>query len=181
MAVAFRAAVPADYQAICDLIRDPDELFLVYPKGKYPLTTKQLERLLERRIEPTVMLRKQEGKQDELAGFAALYGYRKGRSVYIGNVIVDRLRRGRGLGREIVAHLMGLAFERYDLPSVRISVYSYNTTALLLYRSLGFAPYAVQERKDWRGERVALLHMSRAREARSSTRPSPDSLERVRR
>lgn len=160
MAVTIRGAVPDDYPAICRLIPDEEELFWVYPKGSYPLTVDQLEKLIARRMEPTVLL-----AEGEVAGFGNFYRYREGKSVFIGNVVVDRARRGRGLGKEIVRHLAALAFQKYGLPRVRISVYSRNEPALLLYGSLGFKPYAMEAQKDFRGEPVALLHLGLRREA----------------
>ncbi|MDJ0849390.1 MAG: GNAT family N-acetyltransferase [Myxococcota bacterium] len=166
MAVTIRPAVPDDYPAICSLFPDEEELFFAYPKGRFPLTVDQVEELLARRMEPTVLL-----TDGEVAGFGNFYRYRKGKSVFIGNVVIDRPRRGRGLGKRIVVHLATLAFQKYDLPRVRISVYSGNASALLLYGSLGFKPYAVEARKDFRGERTALLHLSLKRDATSFPLP----------
>ena len=162
-AVTIRQAVSDDYQDVCDLIPNEEELFLVYPKGSYPLTVEQMEALLRHRLEPTVLL-----VEGQVAGFADLYGYRKERSVFIGNVVIDRARRGSGLGRKIVLHLIDLAFQKYDLPRVRISVYNHNAAALLLYGSMGFEPYAMREERDFRGDRVALLHLSLKRGTRTS-------------
>jgi ribosomal protein S18 acetylase RimI-like enzyme len=165
MAVTIRPAVPDDFQGICDLIPSEEELFLVYPKGRFPLTVGQVEQLLERRIEPTVLVA--EGK---VAGFGNLYRYRRGKSAFVGNVVVDRSQRSRGLGKRIVVHLIDLAFRKYDVPRVRISVYNKNTPALLLYQSLGFKPYAIEEAKDFLGNRVALLHLSMKRGAAALSR-----------
>lgn len=160
--VTIRQAASDDFQAICNLIPNEEELFLVYPKGKYPLTLEQVEKLFQRRLEPTVLLT--EGK---VAGFGDFYRYKRGKSVFIGNVVIDRSQRGRGLGKEIVLHLIQLAFREHDLPKVRISVFSRNAAALLLYGSLGFKPYAMEEQRDFRGDRVALLHLSLKRDAMS--------------
>jgi len=155
MPVEIRPLLPDDHQAVCDLILDEQELFLVYPKGEFPLTVDQFEAMLARRVEPTVLLTK--GK---VAGFAAFYRLRKARSVFIGNVIVDPSQRGSGLGRNLVSHMCELAFGKYQLPEVRISVYNRNTRALILYTSMGFNPYAIQARRDPRGNWVALISLS---------------------
>ena len=164
MAVTFRQAASEDFQAICDLILDEEELFLVYPEGRYPLTVEQIQKLFRRRIEPTVLLT--DGK---LAGFACFYGYKKERSVFIGNVVIDQSQRGKGLGEEIVNHMIDLAFWKYELPRVRISVYNRNTTALLLYGSLGFKPYGMNVEQDYIGERVVNLHLRLKRSAATFT------------
>jgi len=66
------------------------------------------------------------------------------------------------MGKAIVFHMLEKAFGRYDLPEVRISVFSENTPALLLYSGFGFVPYGIEERSDKpppKGKRVALIHM----------------------
>ena len=55
-------------------------------------------------------------------------------------------------------------FYKYRLLEARISVFSDNTPALLLYSKLGFEPYQVEQRKNFNKDRVALLHMKMDRE-----------------
>jgi ribosomal protein S18 acetylase RimI-like enzyme len=43
----------------------------------------------------------------------------------------------------------------------RISVFSHNAKALLLYSSPGFIPYGMEEREAPAGERVALLYLAK--------------------
>ena len=51
------------------------------------------------------------------------------------------------------------AYKYHNLQEVRISVFSENTPALLLYSGFGFTPYEIEERKNQLGKRVALIHM----------------------
>jgi ribosomal protein S18 acetylase RimI-like enzyme len=150
----FRSATEDDYPAICKLVKSRDELLWVYPAGRYPLTVSQLKELAQKRSELTVAV-----EARSLLGFADFYDLEPGRSVFIGNVIVDRKHRGKGIGRALVTFLKDKAFNEYDLPEVRISVFSENRGALLLYNRLGFVPYAVDERVKAGGERLALIHM----------------------
>ena len=154
----FRPATKNDFPSICKLIRNREELLWVYPAGKYPLTVPQLEVLAEKRIELTVAV-----ESDRVVGFADFYDYQPGMTVFIGNVIVDRKCRGRGLGKALIANMLEKAFDVYKLPEVRISVFSDNARALLLYARLGFVPYAMDERLKSDGKRVALIHLRRAR------------------
>jgi ribosomal protein S18 acetylase RimI-like enzyme len=55
--------------------------------------------------------------------------------------------------------MVQLAFEKYRVPEVRISVFDSNVPALLLYGTLGFRPYDLEQRIDPEGNRVALIHM----------------------
>jgi ribosomal protein S18 acetylase RimI-like enzyme len=150
--VRFRRVVPDDYRPICDMLPSEEELFLVYAQGKYPLTVEQVAALVEKRTEPTVML-----LDDRVIGFANFYGYKERRSVVIGNVVVDSSLRGKGLGKLLVSYMIDLAFRRYDLPRVKLHVYNRNLAGLLFYRSLGFEPYAMKPKKDYRGDTVVMF------------------------
>ena len=149
-----RKATEADFETIVRLVPTPEELFLVYPKGKHPFTVGQLRALTEPRKELTVAVR-----NEEVVGFANLYDLELHQWVFIGNVVLSRAVRGGGLGRKLVDHMIRIAFEKYEVPEVRLSVFSENTPALLLYSSLQFKPYATEERVDYSGRRVALVHM----------------------
>jgi len=149
-----REATPLDFEAIVQLLPTVDELFLVYPKGQHPFTVDQVRFLAETRKELTVAVEK-----GEVIGFANLYDVAQGQWAFIGNVIVATAFRGQGVGRLLVSHLIRLAFEKYDVSEVRISVFNDNAPALLLYAGMNFEPYAVEERKNPSGMRVGLIHM----------------------
>jgi ribosomal protein S18 acetylase RimI-like enzyme len=149
-----RLATPEDYREIVALVPNREELYLVYPKGKHPFTVSQLQELAESRKELTVAV--QDGR---VVGFANLYGLQSEKWVFIGNVVIQPTFRGSGLGQKLVEHMVQLAFEKYRVPEVRISVFNSNVPALLLYGSLGFRPYDLEQRIDPEGNRVALIHM----------------------
>ena len=154
MNVGFRPAVEADFPAICALVPSVDELFLVYPRGQFPLTVEQLRQLATTRHDLTVAV-----EDAQVIGFANLYDLIPSQSVYIGNVVVDRARRGHGHGRCLVNHMLDLAFGVHAVAEVRISVFCHNTPAVLLYDSLGFVPYAIERRQDPHGHIVPMLHL----------------------
>ncbi len=149
-----RAATEKDYEGICNLIESEEELFLVYPGGQYPFTIGQLVELSKLRTELTVVL-----DADRIIGFANFYNYEKNKSAFIGNVVIAKDYRGKGIGKNIVTYMLNIAFKKYKLPEIRISVFNNNTAALLLYSGLGFKPYDIEERKDYTGQRVVLVHM----------------------
>jgi len=150
----FRQANEDDFQAICNLITSKEELFYIYPYGEYPFTVEQLKKLAEVRVELTVVV---EG--NDIIGFANLYNYEPGSSAFVGNVVVDKKYRGKGIGKDIVKYMQRIALEKLKLPELCISVFSENTPAMLLYSGLGFVPYNVEERTDVNNKRVALIHM----------------------
>jgi ribosomal protein S18 acetylase RimI-like enzyme len=159
MDVSFRSIVEDDFQTICDLMPSQEELFLIYDRGRYPLTVSQVRKLVEHRMDPTVMLHR-----GEVVGFGDFYNYCEGKSVFIGNIVVDRSLRGKGLGRRLVCYLIARAFNEYDLPSVRMHVYSRNAPALLLYSKLGFQPCAMKVKIDYAGEPAMCLSLQLRRD-----------------
>ena len=152
--VKFREATEEDFNGICNLIKSEEELFLVYPSGKYPFTVDQVSHLFQVRKELTVAV-----DNGEIIGFANLYNYEPEKSAFIGNVVINESHRGHGLGKKIVSHMLKMAFDKHSLPEVKISVFSDNIPALLLYSDFGFTPYEIEERKGPNGDRVALIHM----------------------
>jgi len=149
-----RPAEKQDYSAICALITSAEELFLIFPRGKYPFSMDQLQRLAQERMALTVM---EDNKR--IVGFANLYDHNPDEWIFIGNVVVEKQRRGEGLGKRIIEHMLDLAFTRYRVKETRISVFSNNLPALLMYSRFGFKPYDIEERVDVTNQRVALLHM----------------------
>ena len=61
--------------------------------------------------------------------------------------------------------MIGLAFSKHQATEVTVSCFNQNIAGLLLYPQLGFKPYIVEERKDKKGNRVALIHMRLPRNA----------------
>jgi ribosomal protein S18 acetylase RimI-like enzyme len=160
MDVSFRPIVEDDFQAICDLIPSEEELFLIYDRGKYPLTVPQVRRLVGKRMEPTVMLHR-----DRVVGFSDFYNHREGRSVFIGNIVIDPALRGMGLGKRLVSYMIDRAFTGHDLPSVQLHVCNRNLSALLLYNKLGFQPCAMKVKTDYKGDRVLVINLRLKRDA----------------
>jgi len=69
------------------------------------------------------------------------------------------------VGRYLVEQMIGLAFSKHQAAEVTVSCFNQNVAGLLLYPRLGFQPYAVEERKDKKGNRVALIHLRLLRNA----------------
>jgi ribosomal protein S18 acetylase RimI-like enzyme len=157
-----RAVKDSDFQDIINLVPTQEELFYVYPNGRHPFTIEQVRALAETRKELTVIV--EDGK---VIGFANLYNLDPPKSAYIGNIVVGRTARGVGYGRKLVSHMICKAFEKYAVDEVRIAVFNDNTPALLLYASMHFEPYALEERKGHSDNRVVLIHMRRGRNTKT--------------
>jgi ribosomal protein S18 acetylase RimI-like enzyme len=147
------AADHAHYEGIVELFTSPEELFLIYPSGTWPFDKMQLKGLSKKRSDFTVAL-----DGDRVIGFASIYTHLSRDKYFIGNVVIAISHRGRGIGSALICHMCDLVFNRYA-PRVNISVFSFNTSALLLYTSLGFKPFDIEKRTMPNGSSTALLHM----------------------
>ncbi len=152
-AMLFRDAVEDDYSAVCALVPTREELFWVYPRGAHPLTVDQVKHLSTVRKSLTVAL-----EDGEVISFANLFNF-NARCAFVGNLVIAAACRGRGFGRQLLAHMVETAFSQYGLAEVHISVFSDNVPALLLYAKHGFQPYAVEAMRDYRDRNVALIHL----------------------
>ena len=132
----------------------------MFPKAEFPLAPSQLQEAISQRSDSTVV-----ELDGEVVAFANFYRWGIGGSCSIGNVIVSPVARGRGVGHYLVEQMTSRAFSIHQAAEVRVSCFNQNVAGLLLYPRLGFQPYAVEERKDKKGNRVALIHMRLPRNA----------------
>jgi RimJ/RimL family protein N-acetyltransferase len=63
-------------------------------------------------------------------------------SIHFGHVLVDPLRRGNGIGKEMLKTALIYAFEVFQVSKVTLSVFDNNVQAFHCYKSLGFKTYA---------------------------------------
>jgi ribosomal protein S18 acetylase RimI-like enzyme len=165
-----RPASRQDFPGILRLAANPQELFLAFPAGRYPLDLCQLERLAHSRTDLTV------GETGgSIVAFANLYDLQSEQHAFIGNVIVADSCRGQGLGKALMQFMLWRIFHHHRLPEARISVFLHNIPALRLYASLGFLPYGIELRHDPDGQAVALVHMKLPRDRYRAVQPAADA------
>lgn len=143
-----------DLPLVCSFPQSEEELFFLHPRADFPLTPAQLRQTIAQRTDSTVAER-----AGAVVGFANFYRVESGRSCAIGNVIVAPTARGQGIGGFLVRRMIDLALSKHRVEEVRVSCFNRNAAGLLLYSTLGFQPFAVEERRSKAGERVALIHM----------------------
>jgi len=148
-----RNAHKNDYASICHLVKTKEELFLISPASHFPLTVEKLEQIALTRLALTVA-----ESEKQIIGFVNLYDFTAGNEVFIGNLIISNQHRKKGLGRKLVQHMLAIAFTELKLANVCLSVFNENTVALNLYHSLGFRPYAFEQRITPDGNKVILIH-----------------------
>lgn len=149
-----RPVQPEDIAAICRFPQTEAELFFMFPGAEYPLTPPQLEKVISKRADSTVVL-----LNGNVAAFANFYQWDTGGRCAIGNVVVAPEARRKGVARYLVAEMARLAFCRYQAAEVALSCFSQNSAGLLLYSQMGFQPYALEVRTDRHGTPVPLICM----------------------
>lgn len=157
MHLASRPLEDMDIPVICGFPQGEEELFFMFPKASYPLTPAQLRESVASRTDSTVVER-----GGEVVGYANLYQCVREEACFIGNVIVSQNARGGGVGRYLLETMADIARVRHQVNEVRVSCFNGNAPALLLYARLGFQPFAMEAREDWKGHRVALMHLRRS-------------------
>jgi ribosomal protein S18 acetylase RimI-like enzyme len=160
MPLTHRPVAEKDIQVICGLPQNEDEVFFLFPKAEFPLAPSQLQDAIAQRSDSTVV-----ELDGEVVAFANFYRWEAGGCCSIGNVVVSPAARGRGIGRYLIEQMSSLAFSKHQAAEVTVSCFNQNIAGLLLYPKLGFQPYAIEERKDKKGNRVALIHMRLPRNA----------------
>lgn len=150
----FRPAADEDLEIVSSFPKDADELFFSFPQVRFPLTARQLRDAVAQRSDSTVAL-----LDGSVVAFASLTPSQRGGSCAIGNLMVSRAVRRRGIGSATVARMAEIAFARHEAAEVTIACFSQNTAGMLLSSRLGFRPYAVEERAGEDGAPVALVRM----------------------
>ncbi|ALU61364.1 GNAT family N-acetyltransferase [Pseudomonas syringae] len=143
-----------DVPLICELPQNADELFYMFPGATYPLTASQLGQALETRYDSTVI-----EMDGEVVGFANFSQCKFRGRCSLGNVIIAPKARSRGVGRFMITTMMGIAFDKHEATEMVASCYNHNVPGLLFYPRMGFRPFHIEEKRDKRGERVALIHL----------------------
>ena len=142
-----------DFEVIASFARSAEELFYIAPYASYPWSPGKFGEANTERLSNTVFI--QDGI---IVGFANFYDAEPGKQGFIGNLIVNPARRRQGFGKAIMQHMMELAFRQHNFRELHLSCFSGNTPGLLLYRKLGFKPYAIEQRTDYKNESVALVN-----------------------
>lgn len=152
-ALAFRPVRDADLPAICAFAHSADELYYLAPRARFPLSVDQLAASIAQRSDSSVVCR-----GDAVLAFANIYKREEG-ACWVGNVAVAAQARRQGVARFLMQQMGRLAAERYGAGELRVSCFNPNTAGLLLYRRLGYTPFALEERLDQCQQPIVLIHL----------------------
>lgn len=152
--LSYRPVTSTDFEAICKLPRNEEELFFMFPKAEYPLTINQLEFAISNRFDSTVVL-----LNKEIVGFANFYEVVEDQYCSIGNVIINSNYRNQGIGTFLIETMEQIAIEKYNVSELRLSCFNTNTKGILLYTKLRYTPYEIEKRIDKAENQIALIKM----------------------
>ena len=151
-----REVITDDLPLICSFPQNEIELFFMFPKAVFPLTIDQLKSSVDSRFDSTVIL-----FNDAIIGFANFYEVLENQYCSIGNVIVNPVFRGKGVGAYLINTMEKKAVSKYKVKEIHISCFNQNVTGLLLYYKLGYIPYDIEKRLDKKSIPVALIKLKK--------------------
>lgn len=151
-----REFLESDYPTVIALVQSSEDLFFMFPKADFPLTSEQLRGNVENRCDSTVIL-----KDEVVIGFANFYEVEKDSYCSIGNVIIASQVRGQNIGQFLIETMENIASEKYNVSEFRLSCFNTNTRGLLLYNRLGYVPYRIEKREAKDNSPIALIHMKK--------------------
>lgn len=152
-----RPASADDLPEVVAIPQNADELFFCYPKATWPFSVAQLAQAVAQREASTVVL-----LDDRIAGFANFYQAEHGQHCALGNMMVASWARGQGVAGYLIEQMEGIARVQFAAREMLVSCFNANSAGLLLYPKLGYQVYGVEERRNPRGERVALVQFRKA-------------------
>jgi RimJ/RimL family protein N-acetyltransferase len=127
--------VPLDTGTVADLLRDRDDLHLVWPLANYPFDHDQWKKVLDPE-EGNVPFLVYQGAL--LIGHAALRRTEEPEVYALSFLYLIPELRSRGLGKEMVNLLANYASERLSAKKLTLKVRTYNPRALGCYLRCGF-------------------------------------------
>lgn len=155
--LSYRTVVASDLEKICQLPKNEEELFFMFPKAEYPLIESQLESAINSRFDSTVVL-----FNNDIVGFANFYEVNKNKNCSIGNVVVNANYRNMGIGKYLIQTMEQIAVEKYNVSELHISCFNTNTKGILLYSKLGYIPYEFEIWLTPKNDSLPLIKMKKS-------------------
>jgi RimJ/RimL family protein N-acetyltransferase len=140
---------------------DSEETLIQFagPIFTYPLTTKQLMQYMQdkNRYAYKVM----DVLKDQTIGHAEIYLLNSHTAILCRLIIGNPKHRGKGLGQEIVSHILNIAFTQLGVEKTELNVFDWNTSAIKCYEKTGFVINPGKTKKrEVKGQTWMALNMS---------------------
>lgn len=134
------------------------------PKYTFPLDSGQLSETLAKAIgnKPTFMVFKVIRSDTlETVGHIQLMNIDyDAENCFLGRVLIFQKYRGNGFGREAVREAVRIAFENLNLNEIILGVFDFNSSAIELYKKIGFSEFQFLEgARQFKDETWNLIRM----------------------
>ena len=156
--LSHRPTVDSDILQICRFAENRQSLFFFFPNAVFPVTPKQLQVNVKSRFGSTTILYK-----EDIIGFGNLYNHPDSGLCYLGNLLVNPSKRGKGVGRYLVKVLLNKGFENPIVDTMHLCCFNENIRGLKLYHSFGFQPFSMEFLNHPDGKPAALIHFALGR------------------
>jgi RimJ/RimL family protein N-acetyltransferase len=127
--------LPLDTNVIADLITNPDDLYLVWPKAKYPFDNEQWREVLNPDAGNVPFL---VYNNSQLIGHAALLSTEDANTFTVGYLYIKPNLRSKGMGEEMINLLEQYAKDYLQAKKLCLVVRTYNPRAQRCYSKCGF-------------------------------------------
>ncbi len=104
----------------------------------------EIERRLKPRVDLAIVGAFQDGELVGLTGVQRESMAKLAHKAFIWGVYVARQARGHGVGTQVVGHALNHASETWGVRQVNLGVNTRNTSAIALYKKLGFVQYGLE-------------------------------------
>lgn len=150
----YRSLEPNVYPVICTFPQNEQELFSMFPAGKYPLTPEQIAESVKTRWYPTVVLH-----GNKVVGYANFYGLEEKSKCFLGNVILAPQYRGKGASTALITEMIRQTKEELKVGKLQLICHNTNITGLLFYKKMGFKPIDLTSMKNHLNETIVGISM----------------------
>ena len=155
-----RPFVSAHAGEVAGWVASPEELFLLAPLTKHPLTAEKVRGWTGGTDRPYVYF---SGAEPVAYGELNQVPQRAGQ-LWVGHFVVAPSARGRSTGRRFLRALLDEAFLHCEADSVALVVFPENGAAIRCYRSAGFADLGPQRRRfpgHWQAHELRHMKLTR--------------------
>jgi|SRR3989344_347914 len=134
---------PLDIEKIATLLKDKNDLFLVWPDARYPFDHRQWQdRFSQDRFNTgqgnLSFLIEENGK---IIGHAALFPVERAKVYRLAFLYLDPDYRSQGLGTKMISLLEQYTVKNLNAQKLTLQVRDYNVRALKCYTKCGFKEY----------------------------------------
>lgn len=154
----YRDLAERDLVTISTFPESPEELFYMGPSYQYPLTVDQMLKKLESRSSKTVFV----DDNDQPIAFANLYDIsHESSTCWLGNVIISKAYRGKGVATNLLDTMMSRAAEEHGIQKMKLYCHSTNTRALIFYCKNDFVPCGSKFIENHEQTKIVAIEMER--------------------